>query len=195
MHIRVKGSFHAMKKYHIILGLLAIIALGCNGEKKTMVEAQTDAQETASLQKEPDSLPFPVYIFDELEPLLNNKDNTTYIVNFWATWCVPCVEELPFFEQVYAEQKDNGVKLILVSLDMRKMWTTRLAPFVKKKNLQGEVVILNDPRMNDWIPKVDTDWGGAIPATLIYNKNKRAFYERGFTYEELNTELHKFLKP
>ena len=73
------------------------------------------------------------------------------------------------------------------------MWQKRLVPFVKEKKLQGEVVILDDPKMNEWIPKVDEDWQGGIPATLIYNKEKRRFFERGFTYEELNTELGKFL--
>ena len=47
--------------------------------------------------------------------------------------------------------------------------------------------------MNDWIPKIDTDWEGGIPATLIYYKNKRQFYPHGFTYDELNLELQKFI--
>ena len=73
------------------------------------------------------------------------------------------------------------------------MWKTQLEPFVEKHQLQGRVVILDDPKMNTWIPKVDKDWGGGIPATLIFNKDKKAFYERGFSYEELKNELDKFL--
>jgi len=110
-----------------------------------------------------------------------------------ATWCKPCIEELPFFEKTYTEQKDNNVELVLVSLDMPSMWKSRLEPFVKNKDLKGKVVILDDPKMNEWIPKVDENWEGGIPATLIYNKTKRVFYPRGFTYEELNTELKKFI--
>ena len=68
-----------------------------------------------------------------------------------------------------------------------------MEPFVENKNIQAEVVILDDPKQNDWIPKVSEEWGGGIPATLIYNKDKRTFYERGFTYEELNNELYEFI--
>ena len=56
------------------------------------------------------------------------------------------------------------------------------------------MVILDDPKQNEWIPKVDEEWGGGIPATLIYNKEKRQFFEKGFTYEELNEALSKFIK-
>ena len=62
-----------------------------------------------------------------------------------------------------------------------------------KNKIQSQVVILDDPKQNDWIPKVSEEWGGGIPATLIYNEDKRTFYERGFTYEELNNELKTFI--
>lgn len=183
-----------MKYMRLVLVCLFVVFLSC-AEKKKMdnVKHARKDQETALLKEKP-SLPFPIYDYDGLEPLLNKNDDKTYIVNFWATWCKPCVEEMPYFEQTFAEQKQNNVELILVSLDMPSMWEKRLVPFVEKKELKGQVVILDDPKMNDWIPKIDQDWGGGIPATLIYNKDARAFYEQGFTYEELNSELDKFLK-
>ena len=100
---------------------------------------------------------------------------------------------MPYFQKTFEEQKSNDVELILVSLDMPSMWEKRLVPYVKEKDLKGEVVILNDPKMNEWIPKVAENWGGGIPATLIYNQSNRTFYAKGFTYEELNTELKKFI--
>ena len=105
----------------------------------------------------------------------------------------PQIEELPYFEKVNSEFGQAGVKVILVSLDMPSMWKSRLEPFVEKKGLSSEVVILDDPKQNTWIPKVSDAWGGGIPATLIYNKDKRSFYERGFTYEELTKELNQFI--
>ena len=143
--------------------------------------------------KETEEIPFSIYDYDGLKPLLNREDGKTYIINFWATWCKPCIEELPDFEKTYAEQKSNGVEMILVSLDMPSMWHKRLVPFVSENDLKGEVVILDDPKMNDWIPKINADWQGGIPATMIYNQNKRIFYPQGFTYEELNNELKKII--
>lgn len=177
-----------------IVGLISILLLMACGSKNKS-EPSTANNSVAATDKEENifSIEFPVYNYDGLNPLLNKKDDKTYIVNFWATWCKPCIEELPDFERTFAERKGDNVEMILVSLDMPSMWEKRLVPFVKEKDLKGQVVILDDPKMNDWIPKIDRDWEGGIPATLIYNKNKRTFYPHGFTYEELNTELDKFL--
>lgn len=135
----------------------------------------------------------PIYNFDQLEPLLNRKDNKTYVINFWATWCAPCVKELPYFEKINAEQKNANVEVVLVSLDMKKMWESHLIPFIEKKDLKSKIVILDDPKQHTWIPKVNADWSGAIPATIIYNGDKRAFYEQSFTYDELKNHLDKFI--
>ena len=181
-------------KFTICLVLVATILVGCNSaNNKPKKEVDNESSELPAIAQS-DKVIFPIYDFNGLEPLLNRKDDKTYIINFWATWCKPCVEEMPYFEKTFAEQKDNGVEMILVSLDMPSMWKKRLEPFVKEKKLKGEVVILDDPKMNDWIPKIDEDWQGGIPATLIYNKDNRIFYPHGFTYEELNTELNKFIE-
>ncbi|WP_067036976.1 TlpA family protein disulfide reductase [Allomuricauda sp. CP2A] len=180
----------------LLLGMASLILLSScrnkDGKEKaedTVAESQVDQNQSTKEE----AVKFPVYDFEGFEPLLHKEDDKTYIVNFWATWCKPCIAELPYFEKVNAEQKDNNVEVILVSLDMPSMWKSRLEPFVENKKIESEVVILDDPKQNDWIPKVAEEWGGGIPATLIYNKDKRSFYERGFTYDELNTELNKFL--
>ncbi|WP_350287772.1 TlpA disulfide reductase family protein [uncultured Croceitalea sp.] len=172
---------------------LMVFFVGCNSKTKENADKPVAVMAIKDDIKETEEIPFSIYNYEELKPLLHREDGKTYIVNFWATWCKPCIEELPDFEKTYAEQKSNGVEMILVSLDMPSMWHKRLVPFVNKKNLQGEVVILDDPKMNDWIPKINEDWQGGIPATLIYNQNKRIFYPHGFTYDELNNELEKFL--
>ncbi len=178
----------------LVLGICAF-ALGSCGNQETKKLTQTSDAELAEVSemKAPAGVNFPIYDFDGLTHLLNKENDTTYIVNFWATWCKPCIEELPNFEKTFAEQKDNKVALVLVSLDMPSMWEKRLVPFVEKNDLQGSVVILDDPKMNEWIPKVDQNWGGGIPATLLYNRNKRSFFEQSMTYEQLNEELLKFI--
>lgn len=132
--------------------------------------------------------------FVSFEPYLKRDNDTTYVVNFWATWCVPCIEELPHFEKLNASYKDKKVKVLLVSLDMPQKVTSNLLSFIKKNNLQSEVVYLNDPDANVWISKVDSLWSGALPATLIYKGKKRKFYEQSFTYETIEREVQSFLK-
>ena len=140
------------------------------------------------------AVPLEVYDFEGLKPLLKTDTDKIYVVNFWATWCGPCVKELPYFEAINVDYKDKNVAVLLVTLDFPKKYDSHVKPFIKKHDLKSRVVALNDMDSNTWIPEVDSNWSGAIPATLIFNKDKRQFYEKTFTYEELETELKQFLK-
>ncbi|WGH76801.1 TlpA family protein disulfide reductase [Tenacibaculum tangerinum] len=131
--------------------------------------------------------------YEELKPFLHQNNDTTYVVNFWATWCLPCVKELPAFEKIQQAYKNKKVEVVLVNLDFAKQVETNLIPFIKKKKLQSKVLHFEDANEQFWIRDISEKWSGAIPATLIYNKQKRKFYERTFSYEELQNELQTFL--
>ena len=133
-----------------------------------------------------------VYDFQGVEQFLHSNDSKTYVVNFWATWCAPCIKELPYFEQIQDEYIDE-VKVILISLDFPSQYETKLKPFLKERQLKSKVIVLDDVDMNSWIPKIDSKWDGAIPVTLIYNMEKRQFYPQSFTYDQLMTEVKKFI--
>lgn len=124
--------------------------------------------------------------FEELVPLFQQENDTTYVVNFWATWCKPCVKELPYFEEAVQAYMGHPVKIILVSLDFPNQIESRLLPFIKKHNLQAEVVVLTDPDANAWIPQIADEWSGAIPATLVRRNGTNRFLEGEFeNLEEL----------
>ena len=129
-----------------------------------------------------------VVVFDNyaaLEKAVLSDKNTTYVVNFWATWCAPCVKELPHFEKLNSENK--SVKVVLVSLDFKNQYETKLLPFLKNKKINSEVVLLTDKDYNTWLPTVDKEWSGSIPATLIIKNGKKVFAEKMFSsYEELS---------
>ncbi|RDB03023.1 TlpA disulfide reductase family protein [Runella aurantiaca] len=131
----------------------------------------------------------------EIQDILSQSSDTTYIVNFWATWCKPCVAELPHFEEVQKNYKDRNVKVIMVSMDFAKDLTARVIPFVSQHQLTGKVWLLNEPDANNWIDKISTEWSGAIPATLIVNnqKKKKVFFEQKLDYDRLVKELSDFL--
>jgi thiol-disulfide isomerase/thioredoxin len=158
----------------------------CKNETKVVVNN--------SLVTEVQDIDLEVDDFNGLQKYLNTTSDKTYVVNFWATWCSPCIKELPFFEELNKNYSSKNVEVILVSLDFPNKYETSLKPFIKEKNLQSKVVALNDTDSNTWIPKVSEDWSGAIPATLIFNKEKRLFYEQSFTYTELENEIKQFLK-
>ncbi|WP_435263909.1 TlpA disulfide reductase family protein [Tenacibaculum sp. nBUS_03] len=132
--------------------------------------------------------------YQQLKPLLHKNDDKVYVINFWATWCVPCVKELPAFEKLYDNYNDKNVEVILVSLDFSKQIESNLIPFIKEKKLKSKIVHFEDKNEQFWIKDIAEDWSGSIPATLIYNAKKRKFYEKSFDYEELQVELQTFFK-
>ena len=140
-----------------------------------------------------DSMVIASYDFEALAPIFEKQDDTVYVINFWATWCKPCIEELPYFEQLNAAYKDKNVEVILVSLDLPNQVNTGLKNFIKRKNIQSKVIHLNDPDQNTWIPKISANWDGAIPATVIYKNDQRSFYAQSFEYEALENEVLQFL--
>ena len=133
--------------------------------------------------------------FDDFEELLTKDDDKTYVVNFWATWCAPCIKELPYFERLHEKYKDKNVIVILTSLDFKKHLERRVIPFVKRKSLKAEVVLMDDPDANSWIDRVDPSWSGAIPATVFYNNKKKRFLEQEFSsFEELEDVLLEIMQ-
>ncbi len=102
------------------------------------------------------------------------------IINFWASWCKPCVQELPWFEKVVADYQSKGVKLVLVSLDFAEDYPKGIADFAKKKGYKSTIVWLNETDANMFCPKIDKTWEGTIPVTLMVNNAKkyRAFYNQ-----------------
>ena len=167
-----------MKHFIFMISLLLLIS--CTKKEKENVN--TIVSENAEIE---------VYNFDQLESFLSSNTNKTLVVNFWATWCKPCIKELPYFEAARTKYIKD-VRVILVSLDFPEKLESQLIPFVRNNNIQSQVVLLDDPYENEWIPKVDSTWSGAIPATLIINGDKRIFYEKSFSQEELEDEILKF---
>lgn len=123
--------------------------------------------------------------FNELEPKFNISNDTTYVINFWAMWCKPCVEELPEFEHIRKEYQNKKIKVLLISMDFGSNVEKRLVKFLKRKGIDAEVLILDDPDANSWVGKVDKEWDGALPATVVYKKDKKKFFIGKITYSQL----------
>ncbi|MFN3754349.1 TlpA family protein disulfide reductase [Flavobacterium sp.] len=130
--------------------------------------------------------------FDSFEKAVIKENDTVYVINFWATWCAPCIKELPYFEKLHTDNKK--VKVILVSLDSQKDLEKKLVPFVERKKITAEVLLLSDKDYNTWLSKIDKDWSGAIPATLIIHGKKKLFAEHEFeNFTELNDYVNSFI--
>lgn len=177
-----------------VLYVTLVLFMSCIGgvkKKENQVAVNNTSVEEKIIQK--DSVDLEVYDFAGFEKFLNKKDDQIYVINFWATWCAPCVKELPYFEKLNEKYKSKQVKVILVSLDFPHLYESKLKPYIKNKNLKSKVIALDDADMNTWIPRVNAKWSGSIPATVIYRNDKREFFEKSFTYQELENEVKSFL--
>ena len=135
-----------------------------------------------------------VVSYDELKNATQRDNDTLYVVNFWATWCDPCVHELPVFQQAYVKYASKKVKMVFVSMNSAKD-IAKVEKFAQEKDLKPQVLLLGSNKMNVWINNVDTSWDGAIPVTALYRHGKKLYFHQGeFTQQELNTLIQSKLK-
>jgi thiol-disulfide isomerase/thioredoxin len=114
------------------------------------------------------SLPFPVVTPTELRARLERMGDTPVVVNFWATWCRPCIEELPLFERLAQRSRGGGLQVWLVNVDFPQEWRRRVVPFVRRRGLRASVLLLRPSPGERWLDTLHREWSGAIPATLFW---------------------------
>ena len=131
----------------------------------------------------------------DVEKLIANSP-TPLIVNFWATWCKPCVEEIPYFISEVNARPGDSIQLVLVSLDFKETFPAEIAAFARKHNFKTTIWWLDETNADYFCPKVDARWSGAIPATLFINNKKgyRNFFEEQLSHEELKKEIMAILQ-
>ena len=188
--------------YIILLSLSSCKNSGSGSEESEHSMVSTNAEfnqgkaESTNNENFSEDINIKLVNFEQLKPAYINNDDVLYVVNFWATWCGPCVKELPHFMEVYEEFKSNKkFKMILVSLDDSDNLETAVKSFIVRMNLKGEIYLLDDiKKMNEWIPAVNKDWSGSIPATLVIkNGQTLSFDSRELSKNELIERIEKYL--
>jgi thiol-disulfide isomerase/thioredoxin len=135
--------------------------------------------------------PVTVVNLQQYQNMAIRPNDTLYIVNFWATWCKPCVHEMPYFEAENQKFKNQKVKFIFVSTNYPRE-AEQVKSFINQKQVQADVLLLNAGNPNNWIDAIDSSWSGSIPATIMYKHGKKAlFYEGEFTQSQLDSVIQK----
>jgi thiol-disulfide isomerase/thioredoxin len=161
-----------MKKALMIIALAAVMA----------VASRADAQE------------LPVWKAADLKAAIDSAKGPV-IINFWATFCKPCIAEMPHFQSLASQFKARGIKLVFVSLDLKEAYPKSIRSFLKKRNITAPVVFLDEQNADLFVPLVDSTWSGAIPASLFINPERgyRHFVEDEVSREKLEAEIRKML--
>jgi thiol-disulfide isomerase/thioredoxin len=129
----------------------------------------------------------------DLENYITKSDHPI-LVNFWATYCVPCVAEIPYFQKEVKKYKN--IELVLVSLDLPDDYPSKIASFAKKKNFTASICWLNETNADYFCPKIDKSWSGAIPSSLFVNNKTgyKKFFEGELTITQLQENCRALLK-
>lgn len=136
----------------------------------------------------------PSWKITDVKKLMNTSDSVL-VISFWATFCKPCIEEIPYLQRISNKYKEEKVKLLLVSLDLAAFYPNRIEAFAQKHNFNSQIVWLNETNADHFCPIIDESWSGVIPATLIINNRTgyRKFVEEQMKPEEFEMELKKQL--
>ena len=117
------------------------------------------------------------------------------IINFWATFCKPCIEEIPYFQNLVKKYNSEGIDLLLVSLDLKEAYP-KIKEFATKYRFNSSIVYLDETNADLFCPKVDERWSGAIPASLFVNNKTgyRKFFEEQISEKKLEQEIKMLIK-
>ncbi len=179
-----------MKCLNLVAGFTLLISFACTSPKvgdATVGVEVGDKAHDYKLQK--------VIKFSELQQYITTSSNDKVkVINFWATWCGPCVKELPFIDSLRYTYDPDKVEVLLVSLDFPDQYS-RVDKFIQRKKLGSTVWLLDESDPNIFIDKVDPSWSGAIPATLLVRNStaQRIFLEKELTKTELENHIDKLL--
>lgn len=163
--------FRNMKK---ILGLTALIIIGFIAH----------AQE------------IPKWKIGDVDKYIASRPGEVLIINFWATFCKPCVAEIPYFIELSKQYKDKKVSLMLISLDLPSQYPVKIRKFAAKQGFNAPISWLDETNADYFCPRIDSTWSGSIPATLILNTatGYRKFFEEEMKKEKLEAEIQAALQ-
>jgi peroxiredoxin len=105
--------------------------------------------------------------FTKLKAESNGK---VLLINFWATWCAPCVAEFPEFVMIDKTYRAKGVRTVSISTDEKSDIESAVLPFLKKQKAEFESFVSDSEDPQELIDVVDKNWSGALPATFVFDK-------------------------
>jgi thiol-disulfide isomerase/thioredoxin len=130
--------------------------------------------------------------FAKIQNLLDIKSDTLYITNYWATWCPPCVKEIPDFVDVQEKYKNEKVKFIFVSIDEADT-QSKLQSFVQKNKMKN-VYNISPKEMKTNISSISPDLVGGIPVTVIQKGNKKEGFLGDLSKQFILSKIKEYLK-
>ncbi|SIP87569.1 Thioredoxin [Chryseobacterium sp. RU37D] len=184
-----------MKK--IILSTLVLFALaGCKKESQKNEETTSVADSAIASKPEASGVALKIVTPEKISEFLGKKNDTLYVTNFFATWCGPCVKEIPHFKNKIQELNGKPVKITFVSLDQKDVWNSEVPRFTAERGIQDHTVLLDGQLLDgNFFKRNFKQWdGGAIPFTFMRKGDKTDETLGMINEKELNEKINSLLK-
>lgn len=189
-----------MKK--LVLSLMIIAGISsCNKETKTTENTENISEDSVTTI-ESEELTENIIPFKQIELtpeetskiLAKQNNDTLYVTNFFATWCGPCMREIPHFKEKMQELKSQPVKFTFVGLDEKNDWGTKVKAFAEENNLSENIVLLDGMKLTpEFFPANFKVWdGGSIPFTMMRKGDKTDETVGMMSKEMLNEKINSF---
>ena len=148
----------------------------------------------------PERLDIRIVDEDALRAVLTEARGDVVVLNFWATWCAPCVEELPHFARLVESYGERGLRVITVSFDDPETIESRVRPFVEERDYPFTYLVktpTNGDEYESFVNAIDPSWLGNVPATFIYDTSGQlhAVSHEPVTYSQLRGAVEPLLSP
>ena len=119
------------------------------------------------------------------------EQNNIVLINFWATWCRPCLEEIPILMKLERELKESGFKLVPISLDEPESADILVNPFIQKWFPDFSSYLSVERDMDSMVSVVDTAWNEILPTSYLLNKNGTVVHriQGSYSLEEFSTMI------
>jgi beta-lactamase regulating signal transducer with metallopeptidase domain/thiol-disulfide isomerase/thioredoxin len=166
----------------VVVPLTVVLLLACAAALTFFTRREVSAQaqgQVGPLEVVAETAPLPGATTEELVALLKPADfsrlknearGKVLVVNFWATWCPPCLEELPAFVRLDQEYRARGVQVVAISTDEKSQLKSTVIPFLKKQKAQFPAFLVEAATPQELIDVVDKNWSGNLPATFVFDK-------------------------
>ncbi len=107
----------------------------------------------------------------ELRAALDEQQNRVVLLNFWATWCGPCLKEIPVLMELENELAAQGFRLVAVSLDEAAAAETQVRPFIEKWFPEFTTYLSLEADMDDMVSVVDRGWNEVLPTSYLIRRD------------------------
>lgn len=184
-----------MKK--LILSAFVLIAFSACKKQTETPEINTENTDSiANVTEEPAPKQLPMVTVAQTADFLGKKNDTLYVTNFFATWCKPCVREIPYFKNKIEELKGQPVKITFVSLDQKEVWNSAVPRFTKEQGIENHTVLLDGQLLDqNFFSSNFKEWSGnAIPFTFMRKGDQTDETLGMMSEEQLNQKMAKLLK-